>query len=273
MSKPPSLGPDIDNQLAQARAALGAAKERAARGSNSIFGQAVGLAALNAARAATLSLGRFDWKEKAVKAIFDMELSAEAGRDITAIFHELTEARDSGLISEPDWSSDDLDTLLSGGEKFINWAAEFVAARPTPSLEEKPSQHLALTDLSQETQDFLLGLQKAICEREPSSQLILYGSRARQEQTHGSDWDLLVLLDGPVTEARQKAVRVHVYFHSVMLAAAERNASIRSELSWRFVSRQDWNSSPLKDGSFHWKVASEGIEVQRNQAKDEPSGH
>ena len=42
---------------------------------------------------------------------------------------------------------------------------------------------------------------------EPTAQIILYGSRARGDAEPDSDWDLLVLLDGDVTDERVRFVK------------------------------------------------------------------
>lgn len=46
---------------------------------------------------------------------------------------------------------------------------------------------------------------------EPDATVILYGSRARGDYAPDSDWDLLVLLDGDVSQKREQAVRDRVH--------------------------------------------------------------
>jgi predicted nucleotidyltransferase len=55
-------------------------------------------------------------------------------------------------------------------------------------------QHI-MTDHSRA---FLYRIREAIHDVEPSARVILYGSRARGDAQPESDWDILVLLDGPV---------------------------------------------------------------------------
>jgi predicted nucleotidyltransferase len=51
--------------------------------------------------------------------------------------------------------------------------------------------------------DALLKLVKdAVQEIEPAAEIILYGSRSRNEETSESDWDLLILVDGDVDDGR-----------------------------------------------------------------------
>ena len=46
---------------------------------------------------------------------------------------------------------------------------------------------------------------------EPSAEIILYGSRARKDYTDASDWDFLILVDGPVDDARTDRIRHATY--------------------------------------------------------------
>ena len=41
-------------------------------------------------------------------------------------------------------------------------------------------------------------VKEAVWKIEPTAEVILYGSRARGDSTCESDWDFLVLVDGPV---------------------------------------------------------------------------
>lgn len=74
----------------------------------------------------------------------------------------------------------------------------------------------------------------AIRAVEPGASVYLYGSRARGEARPDSDWDLLVLLDGPVDYERAADVRAPLYpiewstGHII-------NAMVRS--------RSDWNAT------------------------------
>jgi len=47
-------------------------------------------------------------------------------------------------------------------------------------------------------------------EIEPAAEIILYGSRSRNEETSESDWDLLILVDGDPAVAAG-------YYHSIAL--------------------------------------------------------
>ncbi len=90
----------------------------------------------------------------------------------------------------------------------------------------------------------------AIREMEPDAEIILYGSRARDDSRAQSDWDFLVLVDGFVNDERTDKIRHRLY-----------------EIEWQsdevlcciVRSREEWNSSLWKSMPFHQNVELEGI--------------
>ena len=60
-------------------------------------------------------------------------------------------------------------------------------------------------------EELLQHVKQTIHEAEPGAEIILYGSRARQEAGSESDWDFLVLVDGAMSEARADAIRHRLY--------------------------------------------------------------
>jgi predicted nucleotidyltransferase len=65
---------------------------------------------------------------------------------------------------------------------------------------------------SEMNQEVLLKrVKQAVHEVEPDAQIILYGSRSRKEATPGSDWDFLVLVDGPVSDEHADVIRHLLY--------------------------------------------------------------
>ena len=93
-------------------------------------------------------------------------------------------------------------------------------------------------------------VKRAISEMEPDAEIILYGSRAREDSRVQSDWDFLVLLDGPVDDERTDKIRHRLY-----------------EIEWEgdevlcciVRNRQEWNSPHWKNMPFRQNVEHEGI--------------
>lgn len=101
------------------------------------------------------------------------------------------------------------------------------------------------------TQEVLLKrVKQAVLEVEPTAKIILYGSRSREEARAESDWDFLILVDGPVTDERIDTIRHRLYEieweYGVVLSAIVRN-------------RQEWYSPQYQAIPFHQNVEREGI--------------
>ncbi len=87
----------------------------------------------------------------------------------------------------------------------------------------------------EETRNRILRLvADAVRAVEPSARIYLFGSRARGDYGPESDWDLLIVLDGPVDEPRKDRVRHHIY--PIEWDEGE-------VLSARVVSADTWNST------------------------------
>ena len=97
---------------------------------------------------------------------------------------------------------------------------------------------------------FLETIKRTILELEPSAQTLLYGSRARNQAGPESDWDLLVLVDGPVDEARKQKIRHRLY---------EIECTSGEVISCIVRSRDEWNQPMMQVTPFHQRVAQEGI--------------
>ena len=93
-------------------------------------------------------------------------------------------------------------------------------------------------------------VKEAIREIEPTAEVVLYGSRARGDSGTGSDWDFLILVDGPVDDERVDRIRHRLY--EIEWASGQILSSI-------VRSRQQWSSHPLRDTPFHRNVELEGI--------------
>jgi predicted nucleotidyltransferase len=85
---------------------------------------------------------------------------------------------------------------------------------------------------------------------EPDAEIILYGSRARQDSDTQSDWDFLILLGGPVSDERIDKIRHRLY--EIEWECDEVLCSI-------VRNRKEWDSPVFKSIPFHQNVELEGI--------------
>jgi DNA polymerase sigma len=93
-------------------------------------------------------------------------------------------------------------------------------------------------------------VKQTIHEVEPDAKIILYGSRARKDASSESDWDFLVLVDGPVNDERTEAIRHKLY--EIEWECGEVLCSI-------VLNRKEWNSPLYRAMPFHQNVEREGI--------------
>ena len=95
-------------------------------------------------------------------------------------------------------------------------------------------------------------VKNAVKQIEPSAEIILYGSRARNDFREYSDWDFLVLVDGEVDTARTDRIR-RVLFDVELDTDQVISSIIRS--------RQEWNSPRYSVVPLHRNVEREGIRI------------
>lgn len=93
-------------------------------------------------------------------------------------------------------------------------------------------------------------VKEAVLKIEPTAEVILYGSRARGDSCAESDWDFLVLVDGPVDDDRVDRIRHRLY---------EIEWESDQILSSIVRSREQWNGQPLSSTPFHRNVELDGI--------------
>jgi len=98
----------------------------------------------------------------------------------------------------------------------------------------------------------LLKVKEAVLQLEPSAEVILYGSRARNDFREYSDWDFLVLVDGPVDTARTDRIR-RILFEIELDTDQIISSIVRS--------RQEWNSPRYSVVPLHRNVEREGIRI------------
>lgn len=93
-------------------------------------------------------------------------------------------------------------------------------------------------------------VKRVVREIEPDAEIILYGSRAREDSNAQSDWDFVILLDGPVNDERIDNIRHRLY-----------------EIEWEndevlcciVRTREEWNSIRYANMPFRQNVEREGI--------------
>ena len=96
-------------------------------------------------------------------------------------------------------------------------------------------------------------VKQAIQEVEPQAQIILFGSRAREETVpDSSDWDFLILVDGSVDDSRKDKIRHRLY---------EIEWDIGEVLSSIIYNEKEWNCSHRKKLPLYINVEKEGLIV------------
>ena len=100
--------------------------------------------------------------------------------------------------------------------------------------------------------ELLARVKQAVLEVEPSAEIILFGSRSRGDFAAESDWDFLVLLDGPVNEERTDRIRHRLY------EIEWENGEVLSSLIW---SKLKWDDDPYRQMPIHDSIAREGIRL------------
>jgi uncharacterized protein len=95
-------------------------------------------------------------------------------------------------------------------------------------------------------------IKQAVHEVEPNAEIILYGSRSRGDAVSDSDWDFLILVDGPLSDDRTDRIRHRLY--EVEWESEEVISSI-------IRNREQWRSNSYQAMPFHQKVEQEGIRL------------
>jgi predicted nucleotidyltransferase len=98
----------------------------------------------------------------------------------------------------------------------------------------------------------LAKVKDAILLIEPSAEVILYGSRVREDYREYSDWDFLILVDGEVDTARTDRIR-----HELFKVELDTDQVISSIIR----SRHEWNSPKYSVVPLHKNVEREGIRI------------
>jgi len=103
-----------------------------------------------------------------------------------------------------------------------------------------------------EREEIIGQIKRAVYEVEPEAEIILYGSRSRRQALPESDWDLLILVEGPIDDKRTDRIRHRLY--EIEWESGEVISSIVRD-------RQDWNSDLYRAMPFHQRVEQEGTRL------------
>ncbi len=101
-----------------------------------------------------------------------------------------------------------------------------------------------------ETTTLLQQIKELVCAIEPTAQIFLYGSRARNDASPDSDWDLLILVDGVVNPTRRDYIRHQIY--EIEWETGEVICSI-------IRSYQEWNTPRFQQTPLSKSIAKEAI--------------
>lgn len=103
-----------------------------------------------------------------------------------------------------------------------------------------------------EREQLLAQVKAAVLEIEPTAEVILYGSRVHGRVHAHSDWDFLVLVDGPVTHQRQSKLTNRLY-------ELEWSLGFTETIMGTMYNRDEWQNGIITASSFWRNVKSEGV--------------
>jgi predicted nucleotidyltransferase len=98
--------------------------------------------------------------------------------------------------------------------------------------------------------ELLKRCKQAIRQVVPDADVILYGSRARGDATEYSDYDILILVNGPAEIPLEQKIRSNVYPLELDSGAV---------LTLFVYNRQQWDTPLYRAMPFHKNVDHEGV--------------
>ena len=101
-----------------------------------------------------------------------------------------------------------------------------------------------------ESNDFLNKLKKTVKQFDSNADIILYGSRARNDYKQYSDWDFLILLNYAVNETLKEQIRNELF---------ELELETDQIISTIIHSKQNWND--LSITPLHKNIEHDGIRI------------
>lgn len=99
--------------------------------------------------------------------------------------------------------------------------------------------------------EILEKIKEAALKIDPSSEVILFGSRARGDERKDSDWDILILVPGKADLKTEQRFRHSLFFLELKYGIA---------ISTLVLSKDDWESKYHVTPLFH-NIKKEGIRV------------
>ena len=92
-------------------------------------------------------------------------------------------------------------------------------------------------------------IRDTIREAEPTAQIILYGSRARNDAREDSDWDVLAIVDKPRLTLEERG--------NIQYPIWDKGLAIGEEINVFPYAKKQWDQAP--PSLFKYNVIKEGI--------------
>lgn len=103
--------------------------------------------------------------------------------------------------------------------------------------------------MKKSTAEILELIRNTIRQKEPSANIILYGSRARGDSREGSDWDVIVIVDKPHARFDEKGDLDYTLW--------SKGLEIGEEINTLEYTRAQWDHLP--PSLFKYNILNEGI--------------
>jgi len=93
-------------------------------------------------------------------------------------------------------------------------------------------------------------IKNLVLEIEPESEIFLYGSSTKGNDSKASDWDFLILVDGKVSTERVDRIKHHLY-----------TIELKSGITLQVIvkNKEEWNNPQKKNIPLHKRISREGI--------------